>query len=82
MVYGAADGKAPRYDTERVVRGAKREAIDLYSLGPEEANAPFRKPGPAWLRSGKILLVPAVILMVGVLVWLIAKSARHLDGSP
>jgi hypothetical protein len=81
VVYGAVDARAPRYDIERVIRGVKQEAMDAYTLGSEQAHTLFRRPGFAWLRSGKALLVPAVILMVFVLVWLIARSARHVDAS-
>ncbi|MBM4142846.1 MAG: DUF3999 domain-containing protein [Lentisphaerae bacterium] len=77
-VYGAVGAEAPRYDMAEIVAGVKREDMDEYAPGAGEPYAPFRKPGFARLRSGKALLVPAVALMVLVLVWLIAKSAKQV----
>jgi len=81
VLYGGEDIAPPRYDIQRVVRGVGREEMDLYELGAREPQTPFRGSSLAWLRSGKLILVPAAIAMVAVLIWLIAKSAKHIDTS-
>jgi hypothetical protein len=80
VVYGAEEVAPPRYDMDRIVSGAGRDAMAVHRLGAETANHPYRKARCAWLRSGKALLIPAVLLMVGVLAWLLIKAARRVGG--
>ena len=81
VVYGADDVEALRYDMDRIVSGVAPDKMATYLLGQETANVPYRKSRFAWLRSGKALLVPAVLLMVAVLAWILVKTVHGVSPS-
>lgn len=77
-IYGAGGLRRPRYDISHVVKAAGRPDTDTYQLGPEKDNPSFEGARRQGLVSGRTLLVVAVIAMVAVLVWFIARAARQV----
>lgn len=81
ILYGAEGVASPSYDIAAVLRKVEGADTDIYSPGGQKAN-PFYSPAGRFGRlDGRRLLVPAVLLMVMALAWLIARSARSLDSS-
>jgi len=79
VLYGAQGLAVPRYDIARVVSGARPGDMDVYEAGPESELAEHRGLRIGWLRSGRALLIPAAVLMVAVLIWLIVKTMKQIE---
>ena len=79
LLYGAKAMKAPSYDTAAVLGGTLRADMDVYSLGRQEDNPDYSSSLLARAGAGRILLGIAVVLMVVLLIWLIARAVRHVD---
>jgi len=75
MLYGGQGIEAPRYDIRSVLQSVPTVDADLWSLGDEEEN-PQHKPGLHWggLKT-RVFFVAAMALMIGLLLFLIVKSA-------
>lgn len=80
VLYGAQDADSPCYDIAAVLREAEAADTDIYSLGEQKAN-PSYGPARGFRVDGRKLLIPAVLLMVITLAWLIARSVKSLDSS-
>lgn len=80
VLYGGEEIRAPKYDVSAVVKSVPTIQTTQYELGGEENNPRF-KPGlyldGRWV---KILFAGAMIIMVILLVWFIAKGAGKIEG--
>ncbi|MGD9874283.1 MAG: DUF3999 family protein [Kiritimatiellia bacterium] len=79
VLYGGNDIPMPRYDVETVLSRVPTIDSTVLTLGKQEAN-PKYKPGPRWDgKMSKILFTAAVIGMVILLGWFIAKGAGKIE---
>lgn len=78
-LYGMEDGEPPAYDIGAVLKEAEAADTDIYSPGEQETNPSYSPPGRPSLFEGQRLLVPAIVLMVITLIWLIVRSVKRLD---
>lgn len=79
VFYGGSDIPMPRYDVETVLSCVPTIDSTVMTLGQQEAN-PEYKPGPRWDgKLSKILFTAAVIGMVILLGWFIAKGAGKIE---
>jgi len=79
LYYGASGIKAPSYDTETVLSAIQPGIALAWAMGNEQNNPEFkpdrRQP---WLNS-KFLLIAAIIIMVGVLVWAMVRITKKVE---
>jgi len=78
LCYGADNMRAPIYDIVEVLQQVDAAHTSQYGLGPEIEN-PTSAEAEAPLVSGKVVLACIVFVMVIVLIYLIARAARHID---
>ena len=79
LYYGGHGMQPPSYDTETVLSAVPPGTALAWTMGEKQPNPEFkpdrRQP---WLNS-KVLLIVAIVLMVGVLIWAIIRATRNLD---
>jgi hypothetical protein len=80
LYYGGTFATAPRYDIGAVLAARPRLEPVVWRLGPPSPNPAYREPTPLPpARSGKTIMIAAIIVMVGLLFLLIAKSAKQVE---
>ncbi len=77
LFYGSDRAKAPRFDVATALRDAPTTDAALFTLGPEQPNLHFRTTAWGWWNHRGFLAV-AVVLMVAVLGWVLARAARQI----
>ncbi|MDY6856039.1 MAG: hypothetical protein SWO11_15290 [Thermodesulfobacteriota bacterium] len=78
-LYGMEEARPPAYDIGAVLKHAEAADTDVYFPDEQEKNPSYSPPGRSSLFKGQGLLVPALILMVITLIWLILRSVKRLD---
>lgn len=80
LYYGGSFATVPQYDIGAVLAARPHLEPVLWSLGPPTPNPAYREPAPSRpARSGKTIMIAAIVIMVGLLFLLIAKSARQVE---
>jgi hypothetical protein len=82
LLYGAKSVDAPRYDISDVLDKTVGVGSEPCALGDEEQNPHFNSAlaeSDQTIVRGRSLLVGAILLMVGTLVWLIIAAVRGLN---
>jgi hypothetical protein len=79
--YYGGEARRPRYDIGAVLQKAGAESVDIFVPGAQEDN-PGYSPDERFRLEGRRLLIPAILLVVAVLVWLIARVTRTLEAAP
>lgn len=80
LYYGGPFSLAPQYDIGAVLSARPRLEPTPWTLGPASPNPAYREPvPPPPARSGKPIMIAAIVIMVGLLFVLIAKSAKQVD---
>jgi len=80
VIYGAEEARTPVYDIGQVLTQTKSETTALYKAGPQKPNPNYGEDtsqGSAISR--RTIMTIAVILMIAVLGWLIAKTAKSIS---
>ncbi len=79
VIYGAAQARAPLYDIAQVLPRTKSETTALYKAAPQQPNPHYGESASRGTTlSRRTVMTIAVILMIAVLGWLIAKTARSI----
>ena len=82
VLYGGQNIEPPRYDIAEVLATARNVDANACTVGPQEPNPLFRPRRAGRLLSGRTFLAVAVILMLCVLGWIIAQTARKVEQLP
>jgi len=76
---GGRDLRVPSYDVATVLQAVPAGANDVWSLDAKTTNPAFKTGFSASWVSGKKLFIIAVLVMVAVLAWVIARSVGKID---
>jgi hypothetical protein len=82
LLYKPGEIERPSYDIGSVLGDARESAVDNYTLSGQMKNPAFR--GPLHVRpiGSKRVFVAALVVMVLVLVWIIARAAKNVEATP
>jgi hypothetical protein len=80
LLYGGGSDEAPQFDIGTVLSSVPGKEARMWSLGAQEPNPVYKAGRSFWWPKGKYVLVVAIVAMVLLLVHIIAKTAKHLDG--
>jgi hypothetical protein len=80
LFFGGPLEQAPQYDIGAVLAASPGVEPQGWTLAPAEKNPAYREPAPPKpARSGQPLLILAIVAMVGVLLVVIAKTAKQVE---
>lgn len=82
VMYGARKGRVPRYDIGTVVREARQADVDTYRPGEQKENPIFGGSTRTWMDAvleGRALMIAAIVIMVLLLLWIIARVAKKVE---
>lgn len=80
LLYGGAVLSLPKYDIAAVLQKTDGEDTDLYSLGVQEDNPDAGSGGSPFSINSKTALVVGIVIMIAVLLWVITKAMKSMDG--
>lgn len=79
-IYGAEASTRPVYDIVQVLPQAEKNGFVSYSAGIQQNNPDYRaKPHSLFFLSRHTIMTIAVILMIVVLGWLIARTVKNIE---
>lgn len=80
LYFGGPFDQAPQYDIGAVLAASPGAEPQGWTLAPVQKNPGYREPAPPKpARSGKPLMVIAIVAMVGILLVVIAKAAKQVE---
>lgn len=82
VLYGGANIEAPEYDIAAVLRNAETAATDVYSLSLQADNPDYSGTAAGPFFDSRSVMIAAVVLMVIVLGFILAKAARSVETQP